>query len=542
MDQQFCLRWNNHPSNLTGCLSRLLKNEALCDVTLVCNDKKFQAHQTILSACSPYLEEIFLNNKIPHPIVYMIGVGAVEMAALLDFMYQGEVNVAHSLLQKFLNTARILQVRGLTENDSMNFKAEDNDIENNNINNNNSTPKFSTQSVPPSSYDSDREITDKEIKEESEQSQQQHHREHRDSREHRSGDRDRDEEREQRLVSRRSASDRSNRESSTTPVDREQQSSSASLSSYPNKKARTSSVCDTPNMPFGSTQERRSDSGLPPSLGSQKHSPTSKMDASDLDDGRRISPASNASRDHMPLKSDLDLNMPGLHHDIPPQLLPNTVFWGTKDKSTPPPPQQQQPVASIPVPPLIGLQQSHLQQNPAVACSSSSSTATTTWNASSVSNQSTLQRYLLSQSQATTEFLRSTFSSSSSPTSMRPPSTPSRQDSVIREPSPRRQFAQNIAAPATTRKGGRFRPNWLEQFEWLRFDDVQNVMYCCHCRRWCNEIPDIRTSFVEGNSNFRLEIVNHHDRCKAHRLCREKEQRDREAKAATDTPEHENNT
>ncbi|XP_063707469.1 sex determination protein fruitless isoform X3 [Culicoides brevitarsis] len=327
MDQQFCLRWNNHPSNLTGCLSRLLKNEALCDVTLVCNDKKFQAHQTILSACSPYLEEIFLNNKIPHPIVYMIGVGAVEMAALLDFMYQGEVNVAHSLLQKFLNTARILQVRGLTENDSMNFKAEDNDIENNNINNNNSTPKFSTQSVPPSSYDSDREITDKEIKEESEQSQQQHHREHRDSREHRSGDRDRDEEREQRLVSRRSASDRSNRESSTTPVDREQQSSSASLSSYPNKKARTSSVCDTPNMPFGSTQERRSDSGLvclrfPPSLGSQKHSPTSKMDASDLDDGRRISPASNASRDHMPLKSDLDLNMPGLHHDIPPQLLP----------------------------------------------------------------------------------------------------------------------------------------------------------------------------------------------------------------------------
>lgn len=48
MDQQFCLRWNNHPTNLTGVLTSLLQREALCDVTLACEGETVKVSKTFL--------------------------------------------------------------------------------------------------------------------------------------------------------------------------------------------------------------------------------------------------------------------------------------------------------------------------------------------------------------------------------------------------------------------------------------------------------------------------------------------------------------
>ncbi|ROT70673.1 putative longitudinals lacking protein, isoform G-like isoform X24 [Penaeus vannamei] len=113
--QQFCLRWNNHGSTLVAVFENLLASESLVDVTLFAEGKLFKAHKVVLSACSPYFQTLFAQTIDKHPIVILKDVKHVELKALLDYMYRGEVNVSQDQLGPLIKTAESLKIKGLAD-------------------------------------------------------------------------------------------------------------------------------------------------------------------------------------------------------------------------------------------------------------------------------------------------------------------------------------------------------------------------------------------------------------------------------------------
>jgi len=85
------------------------------DVTLACDDSQVEAHKVILAACSPWFRNILKRNPHQHPLLYLKGVKYKELVCVLNFMYQGEVNVAQEELNSFLSVAEELRVKGLTQ-------------------------------------------------------------------------------------------------------------------------------------------------------------------------------------------------------------------------------------------------------------------------------------------------------------------------------------------------------------------------------------------------------------------------------------------
>ena len=123
--ENFCLRWNDFESNVSGAFRELRAESDFFDISLACDGahgRTLQAHKVILSACSTFFKQMLRSQSVQSgpnppssPLIYLRGVKLQDLESVLDFMYHGEVNVAQEDLNSFLAVAEDLQIKGLTQ-------------------------------------------------------------------------------------------------------------------------------------------------------------------------------------------------------------------------------------------------------------------------------------------------------------------------------------------------------------------------------------------------------------------------------------------
>ena len=114
MSEKFNLKWDDFHSNISKTFSALRTENDFQDVTLVSADlQQVSAHKVVLSACSKYFKNILQQNRHSNPLLCLDGVTSSELQSVLDYIYQGEVQVYQENLDRFLAVAERFQLEGL---------------------------------------------------------------------------------------------------------------------------------------------------------------------------------------------------------------------------------------------------------------------------------------------------------------------------------------------------------------------------------------------------------------------------------------------
>jgi DNA-directed RNA polymerase subunit RPC12/RpoP len=115
--QAFYLRLNNHQGFMTGALAELYRNESMVDVTLTAEGQMIRAHKIVLSACSPYFKNIFLQfrNSTHYPVIIIKDMPFSDLKAIIEFIYRGEITIPREQLESLLTNGAVLQIKGLSE-------------------------------------------------------------------------------------------------------------------------------------------------------------------------------------------------------------------------------------------------------------------------------------------------------------------------------------------------------------------------------------------------------------------------------------------
>ena len=112
--EKFCLRWNDFQTTVSQSFGLLRKEEDFFDVTLVSDDEvQISAHKLVLASSSSFFKSVLRKSPHSHPLIYLSGVDSANLEFILNYIYQGEVNIYQEQLDTFLDIAQKLKVSSL---------------------------------------------------------------------------------------------------------------------------------------------------------------------------------------------------------------------------------------------------------------------------------------------------------------------------------------------------------------------------------------------------------------------------------------------
>ena len=108
------MKWNDFQTNVSKSFSSLRKNQDFFDVSLISDDEQtVPAHKVVLAASSEFFKNILRAVDHSKPVIYLSGINQRELTHIMEYIYEGELNIYQNELDAFLDVAQKLKIQGL---------------------------------------------------------------------------------------------------------------------------------------------------------------------------------------------------------------------------------------------------------------------------------------------------------------------------------------------------------------------------------------------------------------------------------------------
>ena len=115
--ERFSVRWKGFSGNVASTLEELHHNGDFADLTIASGDgTKINCHRLVLSAGSTYFRRILKDvpsSCCQHPVIILPDIKGKVLNAIVCYLYNGETNVDHGMLEDFLQSASGLNIKGM---------------------------------------------------------------------------------------------------------------------------------------------------------------------------------------------------------------------------------------------------------------------------------------------------------------------------------------------------------------------------------------------------------------------------------------------